>query len=68
MVADFQDPFRIIEVPLEDQEAKVTLPSSLELMESDGKVGNFLSRQVCLKPYVHFVHIRTGYRYETVMI
>lgn len=67
MAADVQDALRLTEVPLEDQEAKVTLPSSLELMKGDGKVSKFLSRQVCLKSYAYFGHITTDHSYETVI-
>lgn len=68
MAADVQDALRVTEVSLEDQEAKVTLPSSLELMIGDGKVSKFLSRQVCLKSYAYFGQIRTDHSYETMMI
>ena len=64
MAADVQDALRVTEVPLEDQEAKVTLPSSLELMKGDGKVSKFLSRQVCLKSYAYFGHITTDHSYK----
>ena len=67
MAADVQDALRVTEVSLEDQEAKVTLPSSLELMKGDGKVSKFLSRQVCLKSYAYFGHITTDHSYETVI-
>lgn len=46
MATDVQVPSQVEAMPLEDQGSKVTLPSTEELIGSNGTDQNFLSRQV----------------------
>lgn len=54
MVIDRQVPSRIGDKALEDEGSKVTLPSTQELIGSDGKDRKYLSSQVSLFHFSQF--------------